>query len=129
MEPLSILGTVILPALVPALADGVRALVARFTGSAGSAPQNVAERIQLMQAEAAKLTALAALDAPAGNISRWVSDLRASFRYVAVGGIVCATLAGVFVGVDESALSVLLDLSGACMSFIIGERMYLKVRA
>lgn len=129
MDPISILGTVILPALVPALADGVRALVARFTGGAGSAPQNVAERIQLMQAEAQKLQALAALDAPSGNISRWVADLRASFRYLAVCGIVASTIVGVFADVEASALAVMLDLSGACMGFVIGERMYLKVRA
>ena len=117
-----------MPALLPAFADAVRGLVGRFTGAAGSRPQNVAEAIQLMHAEAAKLQALAALDAPAANISRWVANLRASFRYLAVGAIIASTLAAVFVGVDAAALAVLIDLSGACMSFIIGERMYLGLK-
>lgn len=123
------LATILLPAIVPTLADAFRGLVAKLTGGAGSQPQNVAERIQLMQAEAAKLQALAALDAPAGNISPWVANLRASFRYVTVGAIVLAAIAGAFTpGMDTAALAVLLDLAGASMSFIIGERMYLSIK-
>lgn len=82
-----------------------------------------------MQAQVGRLQALAALDAPVGNISRCVADLRASFRYIAVSGILLATGVAVFVGVEPAALAVLLDLSGASMSFIIGERMYLGLRA
>lgn len=125
---MSVLLTTILPALVPAIADGVRGIFARFTNSAGAAPQNVAERISLMQAEVARLEALAKLDNPAGEVSRWVADLRGSFRYVCVGGVIAATLGAVFVGIDPAALAVLLDLAGASMSFIIGERMYLGLR-
>lgn len=125
---MSVLLNLILPALVPAFADGVRGVIAKFTGSAGARPQNVAESIQLMQAESEKLKALAELDRPAANISLWVANLRASFRYIAVGAIVTATLAGVALKVDPVSLAVLLDLSGACMSFIIGERMYLGLK-
>lgn len=120
--------TLILPAIVPALTDGLRALIGRIAGGAGSQPQNVAEAIQLMQAQNARLEALAKLDAPAGDVSRWVANLRASFRYVAVGSIILATIAAIFAGVEETALLVLLDLSGASMSFVIGERMYLRIR-
>ena len=35
----------ILPALVPAFADGMRGIFARFTGGAGGMPQNVQERV------------------------------------------------------------------------------------
>lgn len=118
----------VVPALLPALADGFRNVVARFTGSAGAQPQNVDESIALMNAQTERLKALAALDTPTGAISLWVANLRASFRYIAVGCIVLSTVAGVFIGVDAAALAVLLDLTGACMSFIIGERMYLGLR-
>lgn len=123
------LATVLLPALVPVLADGVRGLFARITNGKGAQPQTVAEAIQLMQAQVERLKALAELDRPVGNISRWVADLRASFRYIAVSCILAATGVAVFVGVEPAALAVLLDLSGASMSFIIGERMYLGLRA
>jgi hypothetical protein len=120
--------TLLFPALVPVLSDGLRGIFARFSNNAGANPQNVAERIQLMNAEVGRLNALAQLDTPAGNMSPWVADLRGSFRYLAISGILVSTIAGVFAQIDTAALAVLLDLSGASMSFIIGERMYLAVK-
>lgn len=119
--------TLLLPALVPAFSDGLRGIFARISGG-GSNPQNVRERIDLMQAEVGRLQALAQLDTPSANISPWVADLRGSFRYIAVGTILLATLAGVFLRIEPGPLAVLLDLSGASMSFIIGERMYLGLK-
>lgn len=120
--------TLLLPAMVPALSDGMRAVFARIGLGAGANPQNVAERIQLMSAEVDRLKALAQLDQPSGNISQWVADLRGSFRYLSIAGILAATVAGSFAGMDGAALAVLLDMSGASMSFIIGERMYLGLK-
>jgi len=57
-----------------------------------------------------------------------VANLRGAFRYVAVGGILAATIAGCFLKIDPAALAVMLDLSGASMAFIIGERMYLGIK-
>lgn len=129
----SIFATVILPALVPAFADGLRGVFARLTQGKGSQPQNIGEVIQLMQAGTDRLKALAELDALSPNASRWVADLRGAFRYVAVGVIVLATVGAMMADsfgleVDPGGLAMMLDLSGASMSFIIGERMYLAVR-
>ena len=122
--------SLILPALVPAVADGARGIIAKFTGGAGGQPQNLHERVQLMQAETEKLKALAALDTPTGEPSKWIIDLRASFRYIIISAIMIFTAIVVFnpdiVGV--SVVSVFLDMTGACMSFIIGERMYLGLK-
>lgn len=120
--------TIIAPALVPALADGARNLIAKFTGSAGAQPQNVSETIQLMEAQTKRVQALAELDRLPDGAAPWVVNLRGSFRYIVCGGVVAAAVAGVLTGVDEAAGLVLLDLGGACMSFIIGERMYIKLR-
>ena len=120
--------TILLPSLIPALADGIRGLIARITGGAGSQPQNVNETIQLMNAQTERLKALADLDKPTGEISKWVADLRAAFRYIAVGAIELAAITAVFAGIEGPGLAVLLDLAGAAMAFIIGERMYLHVR-
>lgn len=117
--------TLILPALLPALSDGIRGLLARVTGSAGAQPQNVGEAIQLMQAQTERARALAELDRPTGDISRWVADLRAVYRYAAITGIWGVTVAAVFTHQPSEVLAPLLDMSGASMSFIIGERMYL----
>jgi len=119
----------ILPALVPAFADGARGIFAKFTGGAGGQPQNMQERIQLIQAETEKLKALATLDTPSGEPSKWIVDLRACYRYVIITIILIATLFVVYSpSVQLGIVSVFLDMTGACMSFIIGERMYLSIK-
>lgn len=122
--------SLILPALVPAFADGARGLIAKFTGGAGGQPQNIKERIELMQAESAKLQALAALDSPTGEPSKWIIDLRASFRYIIISSIMIFTAIIVFNPdvVGATVVAVFLDMTGACMSFVIGERMYLTLK-
>ena len=121
--------SVLFPALLPALTDGVRGIFAKFTKGAGGTPQNVTERIQLMQAETARLSALAEIDKPVGEPDKWVTNLRTSFRYVAIILIWVATVAAVFTpSIPEGITLIMLDLSGACMSFVIGERMYLTLR-
>jgi hypothetical protein len=121
--------SVLFPALIPALTDGVRGIFAKFTKGAGGNPVNVTERIQLMQAETTRLQALAEIDKPSGEPSRWVTDLRSSFRYVAIIIIWLATVSAVFTPtIPEAITLIMLDLSGACMSFVIGERMYLTLR-
>ena len=122
--------SLILPALVPAFADGARGLIAKFTGGAGGQPQNITERIELMKAEAEKLQALAALDSPTGEPSKWIIDLRASFRYVIISSIMIFTAVVVFNPdiVGATVVAVCLDMTGACMSFVIGERMYLSLK-
>ena len=120
--------SLIFPAVLPVLADGVRGIFAKITGGAGGNPQNVAERIQLMQAETERLKAMAEIDRPSGEPSRWVTDMRSSFRYIAIVIIWIATIVAVFSDVPHEFTLVLLDLSGATMSFVIGERMYLTLR-
>ncbi len=121
--------SVLFPALIPALTDGVRGIFAKFTGGAGGTPQNVTERIQLMQAETGRLQALAEIDKPIGEPDKWVVNLRSAFRYLAIIVIWVATIGAVFTPtVPETITLIMLDLSGACMSFVIGERMYLTLR-
>ncbi|CAB4161021.1 hypothetical protein UFOVP770_23 [uncultured Caudovirales phage] len=122
--------SLILPALVPAFADGARGLIAKFTGGAGGQPQNIKERIELMKAESEKLQALAALDTPTGEPSKWIINLRASFRYIIISSIMIFTAIVVFNPdiVGATVVAVFLDMTGACMSFVIGERMYLAIK-
>ena len=119
----------ILPALVPVFTDGVRGIFAKFTGGAGGQPQNMQERIELIKAETEKLKALATLDTPNGEPSKWIIDLRASYRYVIITFILITTIVVVYSpNVQLGIVSVFLDMTGACMSFIIGERMYLSIK-
>ncbi|MGH7273424.1 MAG: hypothetical protein ACREIQ_03045 [Nitrospiria bacterium] len=123
----------LLPALVPAAVDGVRGLFGWLFGSSGAQPQNVDDAVKLMQAETQKLEALAKLDAPASNISLWVADLRASFRYLAAAIIIWGTFALIFakglgLAIEDSVIDISLQLTGSVFSFLFGDRMYLSLR-
>ena len=82
-----------------------------------------------MQAETARLEALSKIDQPSGEPSKWVTDLRSSFRYIFIALTLVITGFAVFsTTVPNEVLIMLLDLSGASMSFVIGERMYLGLK-
>ncbi|MBI5561304.1 MAG: hypothetical protein HY894_00385 [Deltaproteobacteria bacterium] len=119
-----------LPAFAPAISDAIRGIVGRIAGATeGVKPQSVDEGIRLMQAETERLKALKDLDAPAGNISAWVADLRASFRYVAAGAILLTAVVTLFVR-DMNPAHVEMAWQGAqsAWSFIFGDRMYAYIR-
>ena len=83
-----------------------------------------------MRAETERLKAVAELDRPAGEISRWVADLRASFRYALAGLIIAAaTGIGVYVAATEPGLRKVVflaftEMAGSAFSFVFGDRMY-----
>lgn len=130
----------IIPALMPALTDGVKGLAQKLFG--GTKPIAVDDQVKLMTAEVAKLQALAALDAPSSNISQWVADFRASFRYFAAAAIIVGTLFFVllyfwftFTDPDNKALDNLVpvldvfsQMSASVFAFMFGDRMYLILK-
>lgn len=134
------LATMVLPALLPAVADGLKGLFGEFFG--GAKPINVDDQVKLITADIAKLQALAALDAPAANISPWVADLRASFRYISAGLIILGTLGFValyfwfcYADPKNSALpmitpvlDILLQMAGSVFSFMFGDRLYFNLK-
>lgn len=124
----------LLPALLPPVADGLRAIFNRVTRGAGAQPANTGEAIQMMKAEAEWAGSMALLDRPAPNISRWVADLRASFRYIAAGILVLTPyilllITGLTdVEVPNEYLMSAMDGRDAAFSFIFGDRMYAYLR-
>ena len=120
--------TFLLPALAPALTDAVRVLMAKISGTSAADPKTPADKIALMQAETARLEALAKLDAPIGEPAQWVVNVRATFRYAAVTVIWIIAACALFIIPTHPLTAVLLDMCGATLSFIIGERFYLKVK-
>jgi len=126
----TILATV-LPAFIPGLADGFKMIFSRITGISMGDPKTFAERAQLEQMGIDKLKALAELDRPYGTISLWVANLRASFRYLAVGFIIIAAVIYCFIPTAQQnpvALNFLSQLSGSATFFIIGDRVYLGIK-
>jgi hypothetical protein len=121
----------ILPGVLPALMDGVKMIFSKITGVSMGEPKSFTERKELYTSETDRLKALSELDRPSGNISNWVADLRASFRYVFIGLIIVVTLAYALlyksIGVPE-VWGVLSQLSGSATFFILGDRVYLGLK-
>lgn len=120
--------SLLLPALVPVASDAIRGIVGKWTGGAGAQPQNVAEAIQLMQAETERLKAVAELDKPSENISKWVADLRGSFRYIAASLIILAAIASLYTPMPPEYVGLVWDAAGSVWAFIFGERLLLKLK-
>ena len=120
--------SLLLPALVPVASDAVRGIISKFTGGAGAIPQNVDEEIRLMEAKTKNLQALAELDKPMGNISQWVADLRASFRYIAAGVVILAAVSTVFIPVNPEVADLSWGAAQSVWSFIFGDRMYSYIK-
>lgn len=76
-------------ALIPVVSDGLRGIFARITGGAGAEPQNIEERVQIMEADTARLQALAQLDS-VGDTYQWVNAIRGLVRPLTAFGLVSA---------------------------------------
>ncbi|GAI73548.1 unnamed protein product [marine sediment metagenome] len=130
MNPLSFL----LPALLPPVVDGIRSVVARFTGIGAAEPKTAEQLIAVMQAETERLRVIAELDRPAGEISKWVCNLRSSFRYIMAGVIILSTftLAGLdaarIIVVQSLILEGFLNLMASVFAFLFGDRVYLHLK-
>lgn len=120
--------TTLLPALIPAVGDGVRGIIAKFTGSAGAAPQNVEEQVTLLEAQTRQLQALAELDKPQGQISLWVANLRASARYLATFAVILNGIGQAAFNNDPEMVRLSLNLAEGGFFFLFGDRVYLHLK-
>ncbi len=130
----------VLPALAPVLMDGLKGLFQRLFG--GTKPINADEQVLILKAEAAKLTALADIDKVYGTPSPWVTDLRASFRYLAASFLFLLSMVviifyitlpggGETPGKDKNVfdiVEILLQLDGSIFFFLFGDRVYLNLK-
>ena len=112
-------------ALLPVATDGVRAIINRVTGGAGANPANVAERIELQNADTERLRALAALE-QTGDTYRWVNAVKALQRPLAVS-VVLACYASARFLLDEMPED-LISYAGAVTFYLFGERTNLYAR-
>lgn len=119
----------LLPALFPAISDGVRGIFGMLTGNKGAQPQSVDQVIQLMNADIERLKVLSALDSPAGNVHAWVSDIRALQRPAAVALVLAAYLVTVTYTlnghvVPASVLDGVAQYAQMVTFYLFGDRSY-----
>ncbi len=118
--------TLLAPALVPVASDAIKGLISKFTGIN---PQTAEEAVKLIHAETEKLKALAELDRPTGEISKWVADLRASFRYVMAGVVIVVACVTLFTpNMNPDFVEMAWQGAGSVYAFIFGDRMYSYIR-
>ena len=118
----------LIPALLPAATDGVRALFNKFTGGAGAAPANVEEVVTLMQAETDRLQALAQIDSAASNVHAWVNDVRALQRPVAAAMIIGGYLASFWLATDQGITENHGTYAQMVTFYLFGDRSYMYMR-
>ena len=123
MDPLTIL-----TAFIPLVSDGVRGVINKFTGGAGAEPANTEEAIQLMDADIRRLEALSKLDTPGGNVSGWVSNVRAMQRPAATGLILINYMVTVLADVDPGYVDMSANLASAVVFYLFGDRTYMKFK-
>jgi hypothetical protein len=116
----------ILSALVPVGIEGVKQIIAKFTG--GVRPTTVAEQIQLDQNEIQRLQALAALDNPGGTPSQWVIDLRASARYLGSLFVIALGVLTLYTDVDDSVKTIGLEAANIAFGFLFGSRIMANMK-
>jgi hypothetical protein len=122
---MSALLTAILPALLPAAADGIRGIFARITNGKGAQPLNVAEVIQLMTAETDRLKTIAQLDAPAGEIFKWAATARALQRPALSTLIIVAYAVTILWGeASQDTIDTLGSYAQMVTFYLFGDRAY-----
>ncbi len=109
-----------IPAVIDLLKSGGKAISRRFIGL------SVEDQIKLMQADTGRLEALAQLDNPHGlQPSRWVVDLRLSFRYLAAALIIIIGTYLAITSQSDKQFELAMQLISVPFSLIFGERMWL----
>lgn len=122
MEPLTILA-----ALAPAAIDGIKAIIAKFTGNKPTIT-SAEDYAKVLDAEIRKLEALARMDAPAGEVSRWVNNVRAMQRPTFVGIIMLAWAVGALGTMAEDKFLMVANLASAAAFYLLGDRTMLYFR-
>lgn len=111
----------ILSALVPVSIEGIKQVIAKFTGTVR--PTTVAEQIELNKNDIEKLNALAALDNPGGTPSQWVINLRAASRYIGALTVIAVGITSLYLPLDDYTKGIALEAANIAFGFLFGTRI------
>lgn len=120
MDPITIAA-----ALLPAITDGAKMIFGKFFGDAN--PKNVDDVIKLRASDVQRIEAMAKLDA-AGDVHRWVNDVRAMQRPLAVILVVGAWVVSVTTTVTPEVQELNANLASSVVFYLFGDRTYLSLK-
>lgn len=116
----------IIGALVPVGVEGIKQVIARFTG--GVRATTIEEQIKLDRNEIEKLQALAALDNPYGQPSQWVIDLRGSSRYIGALFVILVGIGTLFLPVQPEIQRIGVEAANIAFGFLFGSRIMANLK-
>ena len=112
----------LLGALIPIGAEALKQGVSKWIG--GVKPATIDEQIKLDQSEISRIEALAKLDAPIGQPSQWVIDLRASARYLGALVVIACGISTLYIpGIDAAIRAIALEAANIAFGFLFGSRI------
>ncbi len=112
----------LLGALIPIGAEALKQGVSKWIG--GVKPATIDEQIKLDQSEISRIEALAKLDAPIGQPSQWVVDLRASARYLGALAVIACGISTLYIpGIDVAIRAIALEAANIAFGFLFGSRI------
>ncbi len=112
----------LLGALIPIGAEALKQGVSKWIG--GVKPATIDEQIKLDQSEISRIEALAKLDAPIGQPSQWVIDLRASARYLGALAVITCGISTLYIpGIDVAIRAIALEAANIAFGFLFGSRI------
>lgn len=114
-------------ALLPALADGLRGLMGRISRGPAIQPQNMAEYIQVIEADTQRMHAMAELDSTE-NTSRWVNNVRAMQRPTATAAIIAAYIFAIAIAAPPAVTFDIGTLAQMALFYLFGDRTLLRNR-
>lgn len=120
MDPITIAA-----ALLPALTDGAKMIFGKFFGDAN--PKNVDDVIKLRTSDVQRLEALAKLDA-VGDVHKWVNDVRAMQRPVAVVLVIAAWVWSVTTNAPGPVQELTANLASCVIFYLFGDRTYMSLK-
>jgi hypothetical protein len=115
--------TIILTSLLPLIIDGVKSAIGHFTGNK-PAITNADDYAKVTDSDIKKLEALAKLDSPNGDTSKWVNNLKSLQRITVVYLVLFAWITGTFIiSMPDDRYKLLSDLAGAVFFYLFGDRV------
>jgi hypothetical protein len=113
------------------LTDGARGLINMWTGGAGAKPANAQEAVSLIDADIRKMEAIAKLDAVHGDVSMWVSNIRALQRPVSAAVVLLSW--GIVLGIYgdaniDTTINIVSNLASSVIFYLFGDRTYMHFK-
>jgi len=121
--------TTVLPAVIPAGLDGIRAAVNYFAGGKQKEPANFSEQLQLMEMDIKRMTALGELDNHKNkDMPWWVDAIKTLQRPFFGATLTSAYITGVAIHAHPATLAELAQFVSMFGFYLFGERAYLNLK-